>query len=217
MTKGTGNRNANTVGRHAVLTKDIELKNWVLSEYMSGKPISQIAKDIIVKFPEKPPLSRVSLSRFINQHLTEIDVDEAKEFTATQELLRQFDETKNNFNELFDKLRNEVPLSPEQLTMVDTMQRKCNISLNQCKNKWKLYIVACKQNTFELKTLLADFTNTLNSSQKETLSQMVDDMFEPDEMITEEDKAKYQRFLQKKIKMYYSMFPQNDSTGVEVQ
>lgn len=211
---GTGNRHINIRGRDAILSKDIELKNYVLSEYMSGKSITQIAKDIIIKFPEKPPISRVTISRFINQHLDELDVDESCSDSAIKELIQAFQDTKDNFNQLFDELREELDLSPKQIEMVDKMQRKCNLSLNNCKTKWKLFIISTRQTNTELQGLLGKFVNTLDWDQKQSLSKLLDEMW-PEELLTDKDMNKYRKFQAKKVKLFYKMFPQHENSEVQ--
>jgi hypothetical protein len=215
MTTGSGASHRNIRGRDARMSKDLELAQWVLSEYMAGKTISQITKDIIVKFPDKPPVSRITLSRFINQHLDDLDIEESHSDQSTKELLNAFQETKNSFNDLFDKIREEVDLTPEQVRMIDTMQRRCNINLNTCKTKWKLFIIATKQANTELKELLSSFTRSLDSSQKQKLSEMVDKMFDSDELLSEKDRKKYQKYQAKKVELYFKMFPQHENSEVQ--
>lgn len=213
MQKGKQHRNIS--GKSSILDVDQELGEFVLSRYMEGLTPTLIEREIIIKYPDKK-ISRITIDRWISKKITEeLDPESLNEETASKELLKSFDDTINNFNLLFDELKETLNLDSSQIDKINKMHKRTILNLNNCKKKWQIFKLQCKINDTELKDMLSEFCRELSGEQKRRLNEIVEQMLPPDQVFIDANRKKYDKFNRAKTKLWFKHFPQHENTEVQ--
>jgi hypothetical protein len=204
----------NVRGKTSLLDADQELHDFVLSNYMTGSSPSEIAKMIRVRYPNKP-ISRITISRFLDRTLDDINPEMQTSDKSSKDLLKQFDDTIEEFNSLFSEIEESVDLTTEQQERLDKHHRRVIMSLNLAKKRWKIFMLQVQMTNTEVQEGLQKFINTLTGKQKLQLNEMLQDMFLEDQLLNQQDTKKYLKYQKSKVKSFYKYFPQKDE-GIEV-
>jgi hypothetical protein len=202
-------------GKTSLLDQDEELASFCLNEFMNGGSVSEISRLVNIRFfPKK--ISPISIKRWIDKQISDIDPEKLDEDTIGKTVTDAFDETSKSFNDLFSDIRENVNLNAKQDEQLDQVQRKVNLNLNLAKKKFKIYKLQLRIADTEIQDTLQEFLNQLTGSQKEMLSEMIEELFLPDQLISDKDRKKYKRYQRKRVKDFYKVFPQGDKDSMEV-
>jgi len=204
----------NIRGKTSLLDADLELHDFVLSNYMAGSNPSEIAKMIRIRYPTKP-ISRISISRFLDRTLDDIKPDIQTSDKSSKDLLKLIDDSIDEFNSLFQDIEESVTLTSQQQEKLDKHHRRVIMSLNLAKKRWKIFMLQVQMTNTELQEGLQKFINTLTGKQKLQLNEMLENLWREDQLLNQQDTKKFQKYQKSKVKSFYKYFQQKDE-GIEV-
>jgi len=196
----------NLRGRQSIIESDQILKDFIISAFMDGNSSTEISRMIKVRFPTKP-INRLTISRYLDKMMDNVLDPEQQGTNSTKALLQNFDDTLKEFNDLFEDIRKNMDLTPEQNEKLDSSQRRITISINLSKKRWKMFLLTVQQSNTELKEGLGKFIRTLDGTQKLQLNEMLKDLWREDEILDSKDSKIFQRYQKQKTKLFYKYFP----------
>ncbi len=204
--RGNLKNHQNIDGRICLLDVDIELSEFVLSEFLNGNNSVEISKLVKIRFPDKK-ISPLTIRRWLDKKIDLINPDNQTTDRATKDVIQAFDFSIKTFNNYFEEIKAELDLEPKQLRKLEEVQRKVNTELGKSKRQFKIYQLSLKIANQEIQDTLEKFLNTLTGTQRTQLGEMVENLIPDDFLVNNSDKKKYEKYQKKKTKLYYDCFP----------